>query len=172
MNQTPAELETERLKLRRFSPADREAYLAIRGQPEVAARLGYTSEEAEAKTDWFLDLDQRSWAERRHGVWAVCDRNDGSLLGHAGLWYLPSFDAVEVLYGYGKQAWGRGLATEAARAVVNVAFGVLALERLIALATPDNSGSLRVIEKLGFVRLREAEHRGYRVILHQLERPV
>jgi ribosomal-protein-alanine N-acetyltransferase len=172
MTRAPDELETARLKLRRFTPADRDAYLAIRSQPEVAARLGYTSEEAEAKTEWFLGLDQRSWAERGHGVWAVCDRDDGALLGHAGLWYLPTFDAVEVLYGYGGSAWGRGLATEAARAVVEVAFGVLALERLIALAAPDNSGSLRVIEKLGFVRLREAEHRGYRVILHQLERPV
>jgi RimJ/RimL family protein N-acetyltransferase len=166
----PDRIETERLLLRRFRADDRAAYLAIRAQVDVARALGYPPEEAAQKTDWFLGLNERCWSERGFGAWLVCAARDARPIGHAGLWYLESFDAVELLYGYAQQAWGRGLATEAARAVVDAAFEHVGLERLIALVAPDNARSRRVVEKLGFREVRTAEHRGIEVILHELDR--
>ena len=74
-------------------------------------------------------------------------------MGRAGLRHFDSGakDEVELVYGYVSQAWGRGLATEMARALVELAFGPLGLEELIAFTLPDNRRSRRVMEKAGFV---------------------
>jgi ribosomal-protein-alanine N-acetyltransferase len=97
-------------------------------------------------------------------------RETGELIGHCGLWYLEPFQATEVLYGYSTGAWGRGIATEAGRAVVALAFESLGFERLIALVAPENVRSRRVVEKLGFSPVREVTHRGFSLILHELVR--
>jgi ribosomal-protein-alanine N-acetyltransferase len=161
-------IRTRRLVLRRFQPGDRAAYLAIRSEPAVARALGYEPELAVAKTDWFFELNDRSWSERGFGAWLVC--RDGEPIGHAGLWYVDAFDAVEILYAYAERAWGAGIATEAGTAVVDVAFDSLGLASLIALVAPDNVRSRRVVEKLGFRATRNAEHRGTPVIVHERER--
>lgn len=161
-------IRTRRLVLRRFQPEDRAAYLAIRAEPAVAHALGYEPELAVAKTEWFLELNERSWNERGFGAWLVC--RDGDPIGHAGLWYVDAFDAVEILYAYSERAWGAGIGTEAGDAVVDLAFGRLGLGRLIALVAPDNVRSRRVVEKLGFCATRSAEHRGTPVIVHERER--
>ncbi len=161
MHRAPDTLETARLSLRRIRPADREGLIAIRSHPEVAHYLGHAVERAEEKVDWFLAQCSKNWDERGVGPWAVTLRESGELIGHAGFWYLEAFEATGIVYGYARHSWGQGLATEAAR---------LDLERVIALVTPDNVSSRRVVAKLGFREVREAEHRGTLVILHEIVR--
>jgi RimJ/RimL family protein N-acetyltransferase len=163
----PDELVTLRLSLRRFRENDRERYLAIRSHPEVAHYLGHGVDRAEAKTDWFLSTCTQNWNERGVGPWAVTLRETGDLIGHAGFWYLEGFAATGIIYGYDRKYWGQGIATEAARAVIDLGFRRLGFERLIALVEPDNLASRRVCDKLGFRTVREADHRGTRVILHE-----
>jgi RimJ/RimL family protein N-acetyltransferase len=94
-------------------------------------------------------------------AWAVTGRNDERFIGQitAGItefdgerWFEPAWILV-------RQEWGQGLATEAARAVVSHATEDLHQSRLLATVHPQNQASIRVIEKVGFSFLREAEVR-------------
>jgi RimJ/RimL family protein N-acetyltransferase len=78
---------------------------------------------------------------------------------------MPDGDDVEVAYRLTRPAWGRGIATEAAGALVNHALGALALPRVVAVTYPDNVTSERVLDKLGF------ERRGFTEYARDLARP-
>jgi ribosomal-protein-alanine N-acetyltransferase len=71
------------------------------------------------------------------------------MVGYCGLRYLNEMNEVEVLYGLAKPYWGRGIATQAAKATVAYGFNVANLDKLIAMALPNNLASRRVIEKAG-----------------------
>ena len=114
----------------------------------------------------------RSWIEKRQtdyelhgfGLWGVVDVSGGELIGYCGLTDFPNIDGrheVELGYRLIRRHWGRGIATEAARAVRDHAINVLGLTRLIALIDPDNTASIRVAEKIGMQYEKEAVLPGY-----------
>lgn len=82
-------------------------------------------------------------------MWAVRQKADDSLVGHCGLVVNEPPD-VELIYALARNAWGRGLATEAAERVTRFAVEERALSELVALVFPDNLASVHVLEKLGF----------------------
>jgi RimJ/RimL family protein N-acetyltransferase len=88
--------------------------------------------------------------QRRHGFsfWAVVERASGALIGDAGLYRVGG--DIEVGYTLGRAWWGQGYATEAARACVDLAFGTVGLDTVIAVADAANPASAHVLEKLGF----------------------
>ena len=139
---------TERLLLRGFEPADAPAMLAVYGDPEVMRFVGEGNAVdlagAEAMLSGYADH------QRRHGFsfWAVVERASGALIGDAGLYRVD--DEVEVGYTLARARWGRGYATEAARACLDVAFGTLGLDSVTAVADAANPASAHVLEKLGF----------------------
>jgi RimJ/RimL family protein N-acetyltransferase len=75
---------------------------------------------------------------------------------------------VEVAYRLTRGAWGRGIATEAARALVAHALGPLGLSRVVAVTYPENRASQRVLDKLGFERRGLREYKGVRATYHVL----
>jgi hypothetical protein len=79
----------------------------------------------------------------------VVHKFDQQGIGHCGLKYWPDSSDVEVLYALDKRYWGRGLATEGARASRRYGFAELQLDRTLAAALVDNHASRRVLEKLG-----------------------
>ncbi len=87
------------------------------------------------------------------GLWAAELRETGEFLGYVGL-AVPRFEAaftpcVEIGWRLASKHWGRGFATEGARAAAGFAFDVLNLEDLVSFTVPANVRSLRVMEKLG-----------------------
>jgi ribosomal-protein-alanine N-acetyltransferase len=146
-------VETPRLRLRPFAPADIPAYAAIRAKPEVLRFLpGGEARAATAKADAARlgPLFAAQWEEVGYGPWAVEERATGALLGHCGLRRPPEFGGeTEILYMLDSAAWGRGLATEGAAAARDHGLGALGLPRLVALALPENRASIRVMEKIG-----------------------
>ena len=102
-----------------------------------------------------LRAEQR-WEEHGLGVWSVRYKQQGSLLGHCGL-LINEPPHVELIYAFTRTAWGHGFATEAARCVTNYAFEQRDLKQLVALVFPENLASIRVLEKLGFIRAGETE---------------
>lgn len=86
---------------------------------------------------------------RGYGHWAVVDREESQVVGWCGLEYLPELNETELAYLLSKQIWGRGYATEAAKATVRFGFGSAGLENIIGLVHPENQGSVRVLEKCG-----------------------
>ncbi|SHJ01521.1 GNAT family N-acetyltransferase [Lutispora thermophila] len=151
------ELETNRLYLRHFKAEDLDEYSKIMGQDEVGQWLprgrGYTEEEVKK----FLDSISKHWEEKEYGIWAVIEKNSGKIIGHCGLNYVKQNDEVEVLYGFGKEHWGLGYATEAAGAALVFGFDKIGLNRIVAFAKIENIASRRVIEKIGLKYIKDIE---------------
>jgi [ribosomal protein S5]-alanine N-acetyltransferase len=139
---------TERLELRAFEPADLHALHAVYGDPEVTRWMPpYPTIEHTRRA-----LEKHVAAGRTGGaaLWAVVERSSGELIGDAGLAALNGVGPeVELGYTLGRRWWGRGYATEAARACLAEAFGPLGLKRVVAVVRPENAASIHVLEKLG-----------------------
>jgi ribosomal-protein-alanine N-acetyltransferase len=160
---------TERLRLRPLREADAEALHAVYAHPRVEQWIGpHSAERVAQEIAWQVECQ----AERGYSVWAVEDLGDGRLLGDCGLQPLEHRGPeVELGYDLHPGAWGRGLATEAARAVVAAGLGPLALERIVAVVKPAHAASRRVLEKVG---LHEAGRRaayGEMLLLYETAAP-
>jgi RimJ/RimL family protein N-acetyltransferase len=148
---------TERLQLRPWRPTDREPFAALNADPEVVRYVRDGRPMTRAESDALLDAIDAHWAQHGFGLWCAAPRADpDACLGFVGL-AVPSFlpsvmPAVEVGWRLARAAWGRGLATEGARASLDHAFGELALESVVSIIDPGNERSVRVAEKLGMRR--------------------
>jgi ribosomal-protein-alanine N-acetyltransferase len=143
-------LRTARLELRPFTDADLPAAHRIYRDPEVMRYVGHGPVGGEHETRGMLAAYAAHQAAHGFSFWAVIERAGGALIGDAGLFLSQgSGPEVEVGYTFARRAWGRGYATEAARACLDVAFGQLGLDEVIALVVPDNARSLSVIARLG-----------------------
>lgn len=142
------ELRTERLLLRRFRDADRDAFADLNGDPAVMATI--SAPMTRVQSDAFLDRIEAGWDERGFGLW--CVDLDGECLGFTGL-NVPWFrDGVEVGWRIRSAFWGRGYAPEAGRAALAFAFDRLGLDEVISFTARSNANSRRVMEKIGLVR--------------------
>jgi len=137
-------ITTERLILRRFTQADEPAYADMITNPKFYQYLGTgTPIPREAVGKW-IDSHESSWG---HGLgsYAVIEKESDKLIGHCGVRGLPC-GRKEILYAYDETAWGKGYATEAAKAVLQAHRH----RPLIAISYPENPASIAVIKKLGF----------------------
>ena len=155
-NNQESEIATDRLCLRQFRKEDLEAYARIMGDHEVGKWFpkgtGYTHEEAKRSLDSILE----HWSKHGFGIWAVTDKEKKALIGRCGLNLIIDTSETEVDFVLARDYWGRGYATEAAKAALSYGFGVLKLGRIIALAKPEHTASRRVIEKVGMHYIRNA----------------
>lgn len=151
------EVTTDRLRLRRPLPEDRDALALVFEQEPVwhwPFRRGRTREE----TAVFLERVARHWDTLGYGLWLVVDLADDRVVGYAGL-SVPAFlpeilPAVEVGWRLEPAVWGRGYATEAATAALDEAFSTLGLREVCSLPESSNVASVRVCERLGMRRDR------------------
>ena len=141
------ELTTERLHLRPFTAADREAIHAVYSDPEVMRYVGHGAHRTPAETAAALRVYGEVLERRGFSFLAVTERDGGALVGDAGLH--PLGDDIELGYTLARGAWGRGYATELGRALLAYAFDVLGAARVVAQVEPENTASRRVLEKLG-----------------------
>lgn len=147
--------QTARLVLRELLPDDAPALFLLNEDPEVLRYTGDLPFASELHAREFLiDYPSTSYLRDGHGRWACLSRATGELLGWCGL---RTHDSGEVDLGYRlfARCWGRGYATEAAAACLDVGFDELRLPEIVARAADANVASLRVIAKLGMQR-REA----------------
>jgi RimJ/RimL family protein N-acetyltransferase len=147
-------LRTERLVLRHWRPDDREPFAALNADPEVRRHFPSTLDRAASDAEagrHAAALDERGW-----GLWAVEVVGGQPFVGFVGLapaaFDAPFTPAVEIGWRLARGAWGRGYATEGARAVVAHAFGDLGLDELVSFTAVANVRSRHVMEKLGMTR--------------------
>jgi RimJ/RimL family protein N-acetyltransferase len=168
------ELTTPRLRLRPFTPADRDAIHAVYADPEVMRHVGHGAHRSAADTDVALEAFARTLAARGFSFLAVEERASGRLIGDAGLYPVEGReDEVELGYTLERAAWGRGYATEAAGALVAHARTALSASRVVATVDPANAASRHVLEKLGMTASGErvAYGRPHAVYAVELRRP-
>lgn len=115
-----------------------------------------------------------SFVNHGFGFWAICFKNDPELIGFGGLRYFTEDGAemseVELLYGVEPEHWGKGIATEAARAVLRHGFEECELALIYAGADPPNAASIRVIEKLGMKFARKTVVNGLEAVYYAMSR--
>jgi RimJ/RimL family protein N-acetyltransferase len=142
-------VETDRLVLRAFENRDLDAYASFTADPEVMRYMGrgpFDREEAWREIAFFLG----HWRLRGFGHWALELKQTGELVGRCGPYFPEGWPALEVGWLLGREHWGKGYATEAARAVIDHAFGDLGYDALVGGARVSNPASRRVLEKCAF----------------------
>ena len=143
------ELETPRLHLRRFSLDDLDDLARIFRDPDVMKYMQSGIPRSREEAQSVIDLHINHWRDRGFGFWAVIDKTQNIFIGQGGLLLLDTAPEVEVGYLLAKSHWGRGFATELASASLEHGFATLGLNRIVAVANPDNVASRRVMEKIG-----------------------
>ena len=106
-------------------------------------------------------------------MWATIDKETDEFIGRCGLlpWTIDGRSEVEVAYLLARAHWGQGLATEAARAILDYAFDELHLSRLICLIDPANEASVKVATKIGMALEREMDMEGEPTLLYSKNKP-
>lgn len=168
------ELTTDRLLLRQWRTGDWVPLHRTYGDPEVmrwhGTPLGLTLEE----TAFSVGRMSMHWEARGFGMWAVEERETGELVGRIGLLFHPDSpagdDKVEIAWSLQRDRWGRGYATEGARAARDWAFRNLDVARLISITIPENRRSWHVMEKLGLTRRGATNWRDFDVEWWALDR--
>ncbi len=168
-------METERLLLRGWRDGDVEPYARMCADPEVMQFIGSGSalnrEQSEEQVSRFV----RHWEERGFGLWALERRGNGAFVGFAGLAHQEDWaegeHKTEVGWRLDPAFWGRGLATEAARASVAYGFETPGLETIISFIEPGNTASRRVAEKAGLNLRGEACWTNRPVVWYAIDRP-
>ena len=150
----PREISTERLRLRRWIQSDRLPFAEMNADPRVMEH--FPSVLTRAESDTMVDRIESNFERHGFGLWAVEVRDQSPFIGYVGL-AIPSFQAhftpcVEVGWRLASKFWGRGFATEGARAVVAFGFGPLALKEIVSFTVPENQRSRRVMERLNMTR--------------------
>jgi len=96
----------------------------------------------------YVEMNIRQYQTIGYGRYAVRLKETGNLIGMCG--FLKENYGIDFGYRYSKNSWGKGFGFEAAKVVLNYGFSELGLEKVVGLTAEENSGSIRILEKLGF----------------------
>jgi RimJ/RimL family protein N-acetyltransferase len=140
------------------------------GDPEVMRYAGTHTVLSREEAWRQLAMLAGHWQLRGFGMWAVEERGTGLFVGRVGLHFPEGWPDREVAWALARPFWGRGYATEAARAALSEAFDRLGWPRVISLIDPDNIRSVRLAERLGEEPDGEATIHGCRAIVYALTR--
>jgi RimJ/RimL family protein N-acetyltransferase len=145
------ELQTPRLCLRQWRATDLEPFAQMNRDPAVMEYFPTLS--SREQSDDIVFRTEQLFRERGFGLWALELRESGAFAGFVGL-SVPRFEAhftpcVEIGWRLGREHWGQGYATEAARAALDFGFGACGLAQIVSMAVAANWRSRRVMERLG-----------------------
>ncbi len=163
-------IETERLLHRRITPDDLKLLIEMRSDSEVNKYLGGTrlqNPEAIAKRmEFYLACQEKNG----YGMSIIIWKETGEEIGWSGLQPLEETGEMEVGYGMIKRFWGTGIGYETAIAWLKYGFEVANLERIVAVALPENIGSWRIMEKCGMKYKKTEEHYGEKCVFYEISK--
>jgi [ribosomal protein S5]-alanine N-acetyltransferase len=148
-------LETDRMALRRMEMSDFDDLMGIFSDP-VAMRY-YPGTKSRQEVEEWVRWTLESYRDHGFGLWVALLKDSGKFAGQCGLTVqeVEGKEEVEIGYLFLREFWGRGLATEAARAARDHGFHALGYERLVSLIDPGNLPSRRVAERVGLTLEKE-----------------
>jgi RimJ/RimL family protein N-acetyltransferase len=154
-------VETGRLILRQFNPADADFILKLVNEPAWLRFIGdrgiHTLDQAR---EYILAGPMRSYQLHDFGLYLVALKENGIPIGMCGLIKRDALEDVDIGFAFLSEYWGRGYAFEAAAAVMALGKTIFGLQRVVAIVDPQNASSLKLLEKLGFhdqARIRLAQ---------------
>lgn len=166
--ENPCVIETERLRLRMLRDSDLDDLAALFADPDVMRYVGNGQPTDRAEAEKALASIIAHWEREGFGRWAIEDKHTNEFLGYGGLRSL--FGMPEVVYHFAKRHWGKGLATEMARAALNFGFNVKGFDRVVAVAKPGNTASVHVMEKIGMHFEKRTSYYDIEVIQYAINR--
>ena len=144
-----AKIKTNRLTLRPLTLADVDEMHRLWIDPGVRKYLWDDFVIPREKAQEVVAASVTLFKEMGLGLWAVAFHEQSALIGFCGYWYFHDPPELEILYGMAPQHWGNGLATEIARATLQLGFQYLGFGEIVASADAPNAASFRVMEKTG-----------------------
>lgn len=161
-------IETARLRLRPLSESDLDQLVALNSDRDV---MKYVTggkpmliEQSEARFKFYLS----HWQQYGFGLFAVEYKDE--FAGFCGMQYLDDTLEVEVGYRLAKDFWGKGIATESAKACLRFGFDDVKLDRIVAVVRPDNLASQHVLEKIGLRYEKLAHYYNVDVMYYAINR--
>lgn len=142
-------LETDRLFIRPWTPADRPAFIGLTEDPEVMRYVHAGQPYAPHEVDEWFTRQARQMAEHDVCMGALIEKATGRLVGIAGTQPLGTTGNLEIGWWLARDVWGRGYATEAGGAAMRHVLETLGHKRVVAIIDPDNEPSKRVVGRLG-----------------------
>lgn len=143
-------LQTPRLTLRHLADADAAFILELLNDPGWLRFIGNKSVHSHDGALTYIGKAHRMYRERGFGLWVVERRDDGVPLGLCGLIKRDTLHDVDLGFGFLSRYQGQGYGVEAAAAVLAHGRTAIGLRRVVAITSPDNVASSRLLEKLGF----------------------
>jgi len=143
-------LETPRLTIQTWTTDDLRPAFELFSDAGIMRYIGNGKPFTLDATGKFLIWVQKYQAENGFCRWKVIERSSGEIIGSCGLARPEGLAEVELGYIMRRASWGKGFATEAAKACMHYGFNNLGFREIIALTDPENTASRRVLEKIGF----------------------
>jgi ribosomal-protein-alanine N-acetyltransferase len=158
-------VETERLVLRELVAEDALSMFEMDSDPEVQRYLGNKPLVSLTQSQEQIKFIQQQYHDNGIGRWAVIDKQTGEFVGWAGLKLITELlhqktNYYDLGYRFLKQYWGRGYATETARASLHYGFDTLSLDYIYAIAHTQNHASNQVLAKIGFTFVEKFDLNG------------
>lgn len=158
-------IETERLQMREFTLGDIDAVYEFQTNPDVTRFMGgdgavkvRADAERIIREIWLVEYEKYGYAR-----YALVHKGDQRVIGFCGLKFVPEAGLPDIGYRMLPEYWGQGLATEAARAVIDYARRVLNVEKFFGEVVEQNVASINVLEKLGLRHVDTYEKYGFTV---------
>jgi len=146
----PVRIDGTRIILREFAEGDLDDCMAVVGDPDVTYFLSFDTRMRDQQTEVLFKDIQRAQSDPRPDYYlAIADRGTDQLIGFVRI-ALDAHQRGELGYAMRKDRWGQGITTEACQVILDFGFKTLGLHRIQAACGPDNHGSQKVLDKLGF----------------------
>ena len=146
-----AVITTPRLRLVPFAPEHAMALNAIDTEPAVMRFLGYKAPPTIEETNAAIERTRLAWETRGYSWWSIIEQATGKIVGSTCVQHVtrdPS-NEIEIAWRLATASTGKGYATEAGKAAARFAFDAVGIDHVIAMALPENTPSLRVMQRIG-----------------------
>jgi len=159
------QIETERLIMRELELSDAAGMFELDSNPDVLKFIGIDTVKEIQESENVIKGLQKQYAENGIGRWAVIEKSTGEFMGWSGLRLYREpvnnqTNVYELGYRFLPKFWGKGYATETARAWVDYAFNELKLDKLFAITDLEHDNSKNVLHKVGFKDIEIIHYHG------------
>ncbi|MEW6130982.1 MAG: GNAT family N-acetyltransferase [Acidobacteriota bacterium] len=148
-------IETSRIWLQTWHPDDSSEFRYIATDPEVMRFIGNGQVWDDARIASWIAKQIVNYRTLGFSFWKLIEKSTNRLIGHSGIQYLANTGEIEIGWWLARRCWGQGFATEAASGVLDYSFENLKINRLVAIAYPENIASINIMKKIGMKFVRQ-----------------
>lgn len=163
-------IETERLLLRMFRAEDSETIYKLFNDADVQKHLSPANRRTREQIKVTLKNFVSRWDERGFGVWCVTEKKSAKVIGYCGFQLFDEMPEIEIIFAFLKNFWGKGFATEAAKACLRFWFEELTSDEIFAASSPKNIAALQVLEKIGMRYVEKSARYQMELVTYSISR--